>query len=97
MVIGDGYRAKNEELTSHGLPPDHLLQKFNRAAGLLFQKVYSNLSESRTLAALRDALLRKDTLKSEYEMPASDAGAHSAKVILFCVCFPGVVASAGPT
>jgi type I restriction enzyme S subunit len=38
-------------------PTDDVLEKFNRVVEPLFQKVYSNLHESRTLAALRDALL----------------------------------------
>jgi type I restriction enzyme S subunit len=40
-------------------PTDDVLEKFNRVVEPLFQKVYSNLHESRTLAALRDALLPK--------------------------------------
>jgi type I restriction enzyme, S subunit len=40
-------------------PPDDVLQEFNEGAEPLFQKVYSNLLESRTLAELRDTLLPK--------------------------------------
>jgi type I restriction enzyme, S subunit len=40
-------------------PTDDVLEKFNRVVEPLFQKVYCNLHESRTLAALRDALLPK--------------------------------------
>jgi type I restriction enzyme S subunit len=40
-------------------PTDDILEKFNRVVEPLFQKVYSNLHESRTLAALRDTLLPK--------------------------------------
>ena len=40
-------------------PPDDVLVKFNQIAEPLFQKVYSNLCESHTLAALRDTVLPK--------------------------------------
>lgn len=50
-------------------PPDDLLQKFNCVVEPLFQKVYTNLHESRTLAALRDALLPK-LLSGELRVPA---------------------------
>jgi type I restriction enzyme S subunit len=51
-------------------PTDDVLEKFNRAVEPLFQKVYSNLHESRTLAALRDALLPK-LLSGELRVPAA--------------------------
>jgi type I restriction enzyme S subunit len=41
------------------LPPDKALRAFNRLAEPLFQKVFCNLVESRSLAAVRDALLPK--------------------------------------
>ena len=50
-------------------PTDDVLQKFNHVVEPLFQKVYSNLHESRTLAALRDALLPK-LLSGELRVPA---------------------------
>jgi type I restriction enzyme, S subunit len=40
-------------------PTYEVLEKFNRVAEPLFQKTFSNLCESRTLAELRDALLPK--------------------------------------
>ncbi|MGA9779115.1 MAG: restriction endonuclease subunit S [Verrucomicrobiia bacterium] len=49
-------------------PPDDVLQGFNQVTEPLFQKVYSNLCESRTLAELRDALLPK-LLSGELRMP----------------------------
>ena len=51
-------------------PTDDVLQKFNHVVEPLFQKVYSNLHESRTLAALRDALLPK-LLSGELRVPAA--------------------------
>jgi type I restriction enzyme M protein len=51
-------------------PPDDILQKFNRVAEPLFQKFYSNLHESRTLATLRDALLPK-LLSGELRVPVA--------------------------
>jgi type I restriction enzyme, S subunit len=51
-------------------PTDDVLEKFNRVVEPLFQKVYSNLHESRTLAALRDALLPK-LLSGELRVPAA--------------------------
>ncbi|HEY5043767.1 MAG TPA: restriction endonuclease subunit S [Verrucomicrobiae bacterium] len=50
-------------------PTDDVLEKFNCIVEPLFQKVYSNLHESRTLAALRDALLPK-LLSGELPVPA---------------------------
>jgi type I restriction enzyme S subunit len=49
-------------------PPDDVLQEFNQVAEPLFQNVYSNLCESRTLAELRDALLPK-LLSGELRVP----------------------------
>lgn len=40
-------------------PPDKLLVEFNQVTEPLFQKVFSNFNESRTLAELRDTLLPK--------------------------------------
>jgi len=40
-------------------PPDEMLDKFNQIVEPLFEKWISNLKQSRTLAALRDALLPK--------------------------------------
>jgi type I restriction enzyme S subunit len=51
-------------------PTDDVLQKFNGVVEPLFQKVYSNLYESRTLAALRDALLPK-LLSGELRVPTA--------------------------
>jgi type I restriction enzyme S subunit len=58
-------------------PTDDVLEKFNRVVEPLFQKVYSNLHESRTLAALRDALLPK-LLSGELRVPAA-AGSMEAR------------------
>ena len=58
-------------------PTDDVLEKFNRVVEPLFQKVYFNLHESRTLAALRDALLPK-LLSGELRVPSSkiEKGSH---------------------
>jgi type I restriction enzyme, S subunit len=50
-------------------PTDDVLQKFNRVVEPLFQKVYSNLRESRTLANLRDTLLPQ-LLSGELRVPS---------------------------
>jgi len=49
-------------------PTDEVLDNFNRVAEPIFQKVFSNLRESRTLAELRDALLPK-LLSGELRVP----------------------------
>jgi type I restriction enzyme, S subunit len=49
-------------------PPDDVLQEFNRVAEPLFQKVYCNLCESRTLVELLDTLLPK-LLTGEIRVP----------------------------
>jgi type I restriction enzyme S subunit len=51
-------------------PPDDVLVAFNQIAEPLFEKSYSNSCESRTLAALRDALLPK-LLSGELRVPAA--------------------------
>jgi type I restriction enzyme S subunit len=51
-------------------PTDDVLEEFNRMVDPLFQKVYSNLRESRTLAALRNALLPK-LLSGELRVPTA--------------------------
>ncbi len=40
-------------------PPEDILRAFNKLAEPIFLKVFSNISESRMLAAIRDALLPK--------------------------------------
>jgi type I restriction enzyme S subunit len=52
------------------LPPDEILVRFAEVTNPWFQKINSNRSESRTLAALRDALLPK-LLSSELRVPNS--------------------------
>lgn len=39
------------------LPPTHVLTKFDQMASPLLRRIRANCKESRTLAALRDALL----------------------------------------
>ena len=46
-------------LSEQVLPPSDLLQEFDRIVKPLFEKIHTNDDESRTLAALRDALLPK--------------------------------------
>jgi type I restriction enzyme S subunit len=58
-------------------PPDDVLQDFNQVAEPLFQKVYSNLRESRTLAELRDALLPK-LLSGELRVPVAAQNSKEA-------------------
>jgi type I restriction enzyme S subunit len=60
--------AQDLKRLNTSFPPDDLLRRFNRVVEPLFQKVYSNLHESRTLAALRDALLPK-LLSGELRVP----------------------------
>ena len=57
-------------------PPDDVLVAFNRIAEPLFQMSYSNSCESRTLAALRDALLPK-LLSGELRVPAAKTLANA--------------------
>ena len=52
------------------LPPDTLLEKFETAVAPLVQHIANNGEESRTLAALRDALLPK-LLSGELRVPAA--------------------------
>lgn len=42
-----------------GLPPDNVLQQFERSAASLFDAILGNVNESRSLAQLRDTLLPK--------------------------------------
>lgn len=41
------------------LPPNHIATAFNENIAPLVERIISNIHESRTLAALRDALLPK--------------------------------------
>ena len=52
------------------VPPDELVKKFTALAEAVHTKVEANLEESRTLAALRDALLPK-LLSGELRVPAA--------------------------
>jgi type I restriction enzyme, S subunit len=51
--------AQDLKRMTTAFPPDEVLEKFNEVVKPLFQKVFSNLCESQTLAELRDALLPK--------------------------------------
>ena len=52
------------------VPPENILADFNRVAEPLFKRIVLNKQESRTLAALRDALLPK-LLSGELRVPAA--------------------------
>jgi type I restriction enzyme, S subunit len=52
------------------VPPDELVKKFTALAAAVHTKVEANLQESRTLAALRDALLPM-LLSGELRVPAT--------------------------
>jgi len=53
-------------------PPDELLAKFLNLTDPMFRRINSNRSESRTLAALRDALLPK-LLSGELRVPVAES------------------------
>ena len=52
------------------VPPPPVLDAFKKQVAPLYQRIVSNLQESRTLAALRDALLPK-LLSGELRVPAA--------------------------
>lgn len=57
--IFDTITTSTFEATEVLLPPEELLQAFDRAVKPLFHQIRSNLHQSRTLATLRDTLLPK--------------------------------------
>jgi len=62
LADGAAYPAVRPQVVAATLivrPPDEVLARFSRAAGLMLAKIAQNERESRTLAALRDALLPK--------------------------------------
>ena len=73
---GSHQRVKPESLLSMDtvIPPQGLIQSFAEKAAPRLARINHNICESRTLAALRDALLPK-LLSGELRLPSQSFGA----------------------
>ena len=69
---GSHQRVKPESLLAMAVinPPAAAVEKFTDTVAPMFQRISHNIAESRTLAALRDALLPK-LLSGELRTPAA--------------------------
>jgi type I restriction enzyme S subunit len=52
------------------MPPQEVFKKFEKTVSPIFMRILANIEESRTLAALRDALLPR-LLSGELRVPQS--------------------------
>jgi len=68
---GSHQRVRPESLLNMDtpIPPASLIQKFTETVAPMLKRISQNINESRTLAALRDALLPK-LLSGELRVPA---------------------------